>query len=848
LGPVLASAAPDLTVRWREGERLDQLFEDQCDRLLEQGRGGHLAVDADGIVLTYSDLDRRANQLARHLLGCGARPGDRIALLFDQPSSAYTAMLAVLKIGAAYVPLDPGFPPDRLKYIVEDADVAVVLSLSHLKDLLPEVAALTICLDHVRAHENPDRLDQALIGGTKDELAYIIYTSGSAGSPKGVAIEHASICNFVRVASDLYGIESTDRVYQGMTIAFDFSVEEIWVSWLAGATLVPKPGDPSLLGIELASYLVEKRITALCCVPTLLATIDEDLPGLRFLPVSGEVCPRDLVTRWHSPGRRFLNVYGPTEATVTATWAVVDPARPVSLGVPLPTYSAVILDPVRNRALPPGETGEIGLAGVGLARGYVNRPDLTARAFIPDFLGIGNNPSGRIYRTGDLGRINSEGEIEYLGRIDTQVKIRGYRIELTEIESFLLQFPGIAQAVVGTFEPEPGLVELAAYYTLRHDAASVEAHDIYQMLRTRLPGYMVPAYFEQLESIPMMASGKADRKRLQPPSGRVSLAGSGSYTAPVTAIEAYLAEQLGAVLGLDRVSTDAHFFNDLGSNSLLMAHFCARVRRATDLTPAAMQDIYQHPTIRQLAAVLTAVQPEAVTGPAVPAANLMTDAPVAPANTLQYVVCGAIQLAVFLGYTMYGSFLLVIGFEWTSGGNDPLDMWLRSVGSGAAMFLTLSVTPIIVKWILVGRWKQGQIRIWSLAYVRFWFVKILTRANPLVLFAGSPLYVLYLRLLGAKIGKGVVIFSRKVPVCTDLLTVGDGTVIHKNSVFLCCRARSGVIETGPVTLGKMCLSRRKPLSTSVLQWETTPSWDTPRHCRHRNLYPRDRSGTVPQQP
>jgi hypothetical protein len=301
LGPVLASAAPDLTVRWREGERLDQLFEDQCDRLLEQGRGGHLAVDADGIVLTYSDLDRRANQLARHLLGCGARPGDRIALLFDQPSSAYTAMLAVLKIGAAYVPLDPGFPPDRLKYIVEDADVAVVLSLSHLKDLLAEVAALTICLDHVRAHENPDRLDQALIGGTKDELAYIIYTSGSAGSPKGVAIEHASICNFVRVASDLYGIESTDRVYQGMTIAFDFSVEEIWVSWLAGATLVPKPGDPSLLGIELASYLVEKRITALCCVPTLLATIDEDLPGLRFLLVSGDLLPQGA------------SVYGPAD-------------------------------------------------------------------------------------------------------------------------------------------------------------------------------------------------------------------------------------------------------------------------------------------------------------------------------------------------------------------------------------------------------------------------------------------------------------------------------------------------------------------------------------------------------
>lgn len=810
-GPVLTSAFPDHIARWREGERLHQLFEDRCDRLAEQGLADHLAVDAEDAVLTYGELDRRANQLARYLLASGARPGDRIALLFDQPSHAYTAMLAVLKIRAAYVPLDPGFPPDRLKYIVEDADVTVVLSLSHLKDLLPEVAALTICLDHVRAHvdaEDAARLEQPP-EGTKDELAYIIYTSGSTGRPKGVAIEHASICNFVRVASALYGIRSTDRVYQGMTIAFDFSVEEIWVSWLAGATLVPKPAGASLLGVELAAYLVEKQISALCCVPTLLATIDEDLPDLRFLLVSGEACPRDLVTRWHTPGRRFLNVYGPTEATVTATWALLDPDGPVSLGVPLPTYSAVILDPTEGRALPLGESGEIGLAGVGLARGYVNRPDLTEKAFIPDFLQISNNPSGRIYRTGDLGRINKDGEIEYLGRIDTQVKIRGYRIELAEIESFLLQFPGIAQAVVATFEPEPGLVELAAFYTLRHDAVSVEAHDMYKMLRTRLPGYMVPAYFEQLQSIPMMASGKADRKQLPRPSERVSQAGSGAYTAPATPAESSLAEQLGVILGLDRVSTDAHFFNDLGANSLLMAHFCARIRRETDLPPAAMQDIYQHPTIRQLAAVLTAAQPEGASESEVSGTDPMTDTAAPLPTTTRYVVCGAIQLAVFLGYTTYAAWLMVTGYEWLSGGNDWVDRWLRSVGFGAAMFLLLSVSPIIVKWVLVGRWKPGEIKIWSMDYVRFWAVKTLTRANPLVLFAGSPLYVLYLRLLGAKIGKGVVIFSRTVPACADLLTVGDNTVIHKDCYFLCYRARPGIIEKGPVTLGSNVLISEK---------------------------------------
>jgi amino acid adenylation domain-containing protein len=305
-------------------------------------------------------------------------------------------------------------------------------------------------------------------------LCYIVYTSGSTGRPKGVALEHASICNFVRVALEVYRIAPHDRVYQGMTIAFDFSVEEIWVPLVAGATLVPKPAGSSLVGHELGTFLRVNEITALCCVPTLLATLEEDLPSLRFLLVSGEACPQHLIARWHRPDRRFLNVYGPTEATVTATWTSVHPDRPVTIGVPLPTYSAVILDPAEDKELPPGEVGEIGITGIGLARGYLNRDDLTDRSFIRDFLGIDNNPSGRIYRTGDLGRINDDGEIEYHGRMDTQVKIRGYRIELTEIESVLLQVPGIAQAVVNTYEPEPGTVELVAYYSRRKDTAEVD--------------------------------------------------------------------------------------------------------------------------------------------------------------------------------------------------------------------------------------------------------------------------------------------------------------------------------------------------------------------------------------
>lgn len=330
-----------------------------------------------------------------------------------------------------------------------------------------------------------------------------------------MAITHANICNFVRVAAGVYGMSGDDRVYQGMTIAFDFSVEEIWVPWASGATLVPKPGGTSLLGAELDAFLRTRRITAMCCVPTLLATLEDGLPGLRFLLVSGESCPQDLVARWHRPGRRFLNVYGPTEATVTATWTLLHPDRPVTIGVPLPTYSVVILDPDADRALPPGEMGEIGIAGIGLARGYLNRPELTERAFIADFLGIPNNPAGRIYRTGDLGRTSPDGEIEHHGRIDTQVKVRGYRVELTEIESVLLRLPGIAQAAVAAHHPEPGVVELAAYYSPGRDTPAPDADRIYAYLRDRLPSYMVPVYLEQLPILPVRR-----------PRGRLAAAGA----------------------------------------------------------------------------------------------------------------------------------------------------------------------------------------------------------------------------------------------------------------------------------------------------------------------------------
>ena len=354
---ILICANADNAIRWTEGERLNDLFERRCDELADAE-----AVVTDAATYSFRDLDDRANQVARYLLSQGLKPGDRIGLVFDKTFDTYVALLAVLKLHAAYVPLDAGFPNDRISFICGDAEVKAILSLSIFSAKLDVLEVPKIFLDTVTAEidaQPKTRLTDAERAPSSDQLAYLIYTSGTTGTPKGVAIEHASICNFVRVAAEVYGMKPGDRCYQGMTIAFDFSVEELWVPLLAGATLVPgKPGT-SLVGSDLADYLAAKHVTVMCCVPTLLGTIERDLPDLRILLVSGEACPQNLVTRWQRPGRIMLNAYGPTEATVTCTLTELYPNKPVTIGGPLPTYSIVILAEDKDEALARGAMGEI---------------------------------------------------------------------------------------------------------------------------------------------------------------------------------------------------------------------------------------------------------------------------------------------------------------------------------------------------------------------------------------------------------------------------------------------------------------------------------------------------------
>jgi amino acid adenylation domain-containing protein len=331
--------------------------------------------------------------------------------------------------------------------MAQDSESSLLVTMSKLALAVAGVSCPVLVLDLVRTSISEHPCSRPVLDDSDDASCYIIYTSGTTGKPKGVAISQASICNFISVVVPLYGLIHCDRVYQGITLAFDFSIEEIWPTFAVGATLVAGPTDHRKLGSELAKVLHETKTTVLHCVPTLLSTIDRPLPHLKIINVGGEACPSDLVNRWSTPGRKLLNTYGPTETTVTASLAFLTAGKDVTIGKPLPTYTMYILDenqqPVREGAL-----GEIWIGGKAVANGYLNRPDKTAAAFYPDFLVPPEDGKevGRLFRTGDIGRLTWQGEIDIKGRIDDQVKIRGYRIELSEIEAviqgeFLFKWP-----------------------------------------------------------------------------------------------------------------------------------------------------------------------------------------------------------------------------------------------------------------------------------------------------------------------------------------------------------------------------------------------------------------------
>jgi non-ribosomal peptide synthetase-like protein len=733
-------------------------------------------------VLDYLGLLQEVGGTGDRLASMGIGAGDRVGIrIRSGTAELYVSILAVLSVGAAYVPVDVDDPGDRAELVWSAAGVCAIVGDGG------ELIWRGVRPTGIGARRPAPEDD-----------AWIIFTSGTTGTPKGVAVTQRSAAAFVDAEARLFlrddPLGPGDRVLAGLSVAFDASCEEMWLAWRHGACLVPALRSVVRTGPELVTWLAQRRVCVISTVPTLAALWPAGSPdGVRLLVLGGEVCPGGLADRLARPGTEVWNTYGPTEATVVSCAARLSGGQPVHIGLPLDGWRLAVVDPASGQLVPWGEVGELVIGGVGVAR-Y-----LDAERDAVDFRPLEALGWERAYHTGDLVRADPGGLI-YLGRADAQVKIRGYRIELSEIEAVLMQLPGIGLAAVTTYETQPGVVELAGYYTLQDHAAALDRQTIYQHLRSHLPPHMVPAYLEELPAIPLLPDGKADRKRLPEPASSDRLGASQAYVGPATPGEKALADALEELLGLEQVSVDSEFFDELGMSSLLVAHFSARARERAESPPLSVKDVYLHPTIRSLAAAVS--EPPPVPGRA---ARPPGPEQVPPAGTAQYVACGVLQLLAFLASVFLGAVVLAGGFSWISRSAGWADLYLRSLGFSAGAFFLLCSLPILAKWTLVGRWKPREIRVWSLPYLRFWLVKTLVQTDPLVLFTGSPVYSLYLRALGARIGRRVVIFSRTVPVCTDMLTVGDDTVIRRQSWFTGYRAVAGVIQTGPVSIGREAL-------------------------------------------
>ncbi len=549
-----------------------------------------VAVRFDGRSTTYRELDEASNRLAHMLVGHGAGPGQSVALLLERSAGAVIAVLAVLKTGAAYLPIDPMHPRERIGFVLADAAPVAALTTSGLADRLDDCGVRVIDIDdpHIGNFPSTD-----LPGPAFGDIAYVIYTSGTTGLPKGVAITHHNVTQLIATLDA--GLPQAGVWSLCHSLAFDFSVWEIFGALLHGGRLVVVPEDISASPEDFHAVLVAERVSVLTQTPSAVAALTP--PGLESasLVVGAEACPAEVVDRW-APGRTMINAYGPTETTMCV--AISAPLTAGSggppIGSPVPGAALFVLDQWL-RSVPTGVIGELYVAGAGVGVGYVGRSELTASRFVACPFGA---PGQRMYRTGDLVRWDADGQLHYVGRADEQVKIRGYRMELGEIQAALAASAGVEQAVVIAREDHPAALRIVGYVTGTADPVEIRAQ-----LAERLPAYMVPAAVVAIDALPLTPNGKLDVRALPAPEYQAA----DQYRAPDSAVEEMLAGIYAQVLGVDRVGVDDSFF-DLGGDSILSMQVVARAR-AAGLT-CRPRDIFVEQTVARLALVATVTDGE----------------------------------------------------------------------------------------------------------------------------------------------------------------------------------------------------------------------------------------------
>lgn len=766
---------------------LDHLFEKSVEKFPDL-----TAIEQGSNVYTYSQADALANRLACFLAEKGVAPEEKVVIFLPRCAEVYIAMLGILKTGGAYIPLDPEIPAERVNFIMKDSGARLIITadeiLERVSSALDDFELFNIDHQLGELDEYPE-IKPVVPGRSANDLCYIIYTSGTTGNPKGVLLEHRNVVNYVCNARTIYPIDHTYRALQGFSISFDASVEEIWVTLSVGAALVVGTYEIMRSGDQLSSILNHLRINFLSCAPTLLSMVKEDIPALKILIFGGEVCPTGLAHRWCKEGRLVYNTYGPTEAAVIATYNILDSQKTVTIGKALPGYRVLIVDENLNE-VKSGDEGEILIGGDSIARGYLNQPGLTACKFIETdrYKGMPE----RYYRTGDLATSDSDGNIVFLGRADAQVKVRGFRVELAEIEGLLLTCRGVQAAVVGL---DAGMQQLAAYVV--SPDKTINREDIANLLRSKLPYYMIPSTLDIIDELPMTPSQKVDRKRLPKPETPLLFSAHKITTAPFTETEKAIVRVIAEHIGRDDISMTDHFFNDLGGHSLLAAVVTSQLRENPFFEDMSVADFYKHPILSDLAKELEGQYARKNTG------RVRKEREVYKPSRLSYYTCSFFQgvalllIAFLFGLEWLGPFFVYSYYYQSSG-----DL-VFSLGMMLLMYCSLlpglSVFAIIFKWLAIGRMKPGRYKLWGAYYFRFWFVDKIIHICPIVYFTGTPLMNHFLRLLGAKVGKHTYINTPAVSVY-DTLDIGNHVSVCTDTHMRGYTISDGYLHIGNIRL------------------------------------------------
>ncbi len=753
--------------------------------------------------ITYGELDRRSRALADDLKS-GARANHPIAIAVGRECiQAYVAMLAVLRTGAAYTYLDPAFPRTRQAQIVADAGITTILCDPET----PSDAFPTETLLPWDAWSDESPTEAQPCQSTPQDLAYVIYTSGTTGEPKGVLIEHQSICNLIESDIQTFALSCEDRIAQGSSLAYDSSVEEIWMAWSVGAAVVVMHDKAARLGPDLVHWLRNQKVSVICPTPTLLRTMGcedpaNELPDLRLIYAGGEALTRDLADKW-SNSKWLENGYGPTECTVTVVRGRLHRGQPITIGKAVAGNEALVLGE-DGECLSDGEQGELCIRGIGLARGYHNLPEFTAKKFEQ------HKQHGRIYHTGDLVRRDERGDLHFMGRMDSQVKLRGYRIELEEVEVQLQGLRGVRESACAILGQGSSAVLVALAVASEGESSDTKILDA---LRKLIPSHMVPARLFWVENLPADVSGKLDRKAVAKQALRLQSKGAET---PASDIIEQASELESALLYAMRralapgscASLHADFFLDLGGDSLAAATLISDLRKQSETAALTVRDVYELRTAQALAARLQEAnnaKPTQSQGgdQSLPPASSLDPTRSTIAQSLWILAATIVSLAGIYAIALWALPTALIYF-----GLWPTILLLALIGPILPWFWippSIGLT-LLAKRLLIGSYQPGNVPAWSRQYVRHWLMQRFSAMVPWGFLQGTAWHASALRLLGAKVGKNVHLHRGvSFPLGGwDLLEIGDGVTLCQDAGVRPVEWHAGHLMLDRISIGDHC--------------------------------------------